>query len=69
MPLVKPHIGQPTRFELSESRMEITDDADNLILNFNVTGNEGTVSCKITIEFVGLRGHLLGFAFRLRGVD
>jgi hypothetical protein len=66
MPLVKPHIGQPTRFELTESRMEITDDADNLILNFNVTGNEGTVSCKITIEFVGLRGHLLGFKFRLQ---
>ena len=45
--------------------MEITDDADNLILQFEVTGDEGTVSCEIKIEFVGLKGHLLGFEFDL----
>ena len=46
-----------------QSRMEITDDAQNLLLDFDITGEKATGTCEITIQFVGLKGHLLGFDF------
>ncbi len=45
--------------------MELSEDAQNMILEFQVAGSEQTVNCEITIEFVGLKGHLLGFHFQL----
>ncbi len=64
--IVKPHVGQLSGTELTQSRMESTDTANKLILDFQIVGNEGNASCKMTIEFVGLKGHLLGFRFKLQ---
>jgi hypothetical protein len=63
MTLVVPRVGPLDEISLQASRMDITDEADNLILEFEVVGSAGSVTCEITIEFVGLKGHLLGFNF------
>ncbi|MBX3440520.1 MAG: hypothetical protein KF861_23725 [Planctomycetaceae bacterium] len=47
-----------------ESKMDITeDDGQNLMLNFDIVSEKGTATCEIKVQFVGMKGHLLGFQF------
>jgi hypothetical protein len=46
-----------------DSRMDITEDGQNLLLNFDLVTEKGTGTCEIKVQFVGLKGHLLGFEF------
>ena len=61
--LVAPEVGEAKSIVLLESRMKITDEADKLFLDFDVQGEQEKITVEITIEFVGLKGHLLGFDF------
>ena len=66
MTVVTPKVGNPTQVSLIDTRTEITDTANKLFLDFDVIGDAGNAQCQITIEFVGLKGHLLGFNFQFK---
>lgn len=46
-----------------KSRMDFSDDTQDLLLDFDITSENATGTCEIKIQFVGLKGHLLGFDF------
>lgn len=56
--------GGPTSVTLKDSSMKIDDERQELTLNFDIVGERGTGVCEITVQFAGMKGHLLGFNFR-----
>ncbi len=45
------------------SRMDLSDGGQTLLLNFNINCEEATGTCEIKVQFVGMKGHLLGYDF------
>ncbi len=49
--------------DFRDSRMQLTDEEQNLLLNFDFATEKGTGTCEIKVQFVGMKGYLLGFNF------
>ena len=47
----------------TDSHMDISDDGQYLLLNYDINCAEATGTCEIKIQFVGMKGHLLGYDF------
>ncbi len=45
------------------SRMDLLDDGQTLFLNFDISCEKATGTCEIKVQFVGMKGHLLGYDF------
>ena len=46
-----------------ESRMDLSAGGQTLLLDFDINCEKATGTCEIKIQFVGLKGHLLGYDF------
>lgn len=56
--------GEMQSIEFKDSRMEIDGNSQMLILNYDITCEQLTGSCEVKIQFIGLKGHLMGFNFQ-----
>lgn len=61
--IVRAEDGSLKSVTFKDSRMDISEDGQNLLLNFDLVTEKGTGTCEIKVQFVGLKGHLLGFEF------
>ncbi len=61
--IVQNQAGALKSIEFRDSRMELADDEQNLLLNFDFATEKGTGTCEIKVQFVGMKGYLLGFNF------
>ncbi|MCA9073761.1 MAG: hypothetical protein KDA93_01920 [Planctomycetaceae bacterium] len=55
--------GSLQQLTFKESRVDISEDAQYLLLYYDIKSEKATGTCEIKIQFVGLKGHLLGFDF------
>lgn len=60
---VKGQTGTPVRTRVSNVSVESTKRGDCLFVVYTIDGVESSIKCRIKIQFVGLKGHLLGFRF------
>lgn len=56
--------GTLTSATFTGSQMQITSDSQSLLLNYEVACTRASGTCEVKIQFIGLKGHLMGFHFR-----
>jgi hypothetical protein len=61
---VRTNAGAVKTVTFKDSRLELTPETQLLFLNFDLDCENADGTCEIKIQFVGMRGHLLGFNFQ-----
>ncbi|MGD9857616.1 MAG: hypothetical protein AB7U20_21950 [Planctomycetaceae bacterium] len=61
--IVRNEDGALKTVNFKDSRMEISEEGQDLLLNYEIVSEKGTGTCEIKVQFVGMKGHLLGFEF------
>lgn len=56
--------GPPTSVTCEDSRLDLSPESQRLILTYNVTSRRASGTCEVQIQFLGMKGHLMGFDFR-----
>ncbi len=62
---VKDKIGTLKQVELQGVRFDRTESNGDLLVEYRVVGEKDATTCELKMQFVGLKGHLLGFNFQL----
>lgn len=60
---VRENAGTLKSATFKSSRMDLSDGGQTLLLNFDINCEEATGTCEIKVQFVGMKGHLLGYDF------
>ena len=55
--------GELQTAKMISSEMQITDVSQMLVLNYEVTCTRASGTCEVKVQFIGLKGHLMGFNF------
>ena len=50
--------------KMTSSEMQITENSQMLVLNYEVMCTRASGTCEVKVQFIGLKGHLMGFQFR-----
>ena len=56
--------GPPQSVSLASERLDLSPDSQRLILTYNVACKWASGTCEVQIQFLGMKGHLMGFTFR-----
>lgn len=47
-----------------DARLDLSPQSQRLILTYNVASRRASGSCEVQVQFLGMKGHLMGFTFR-----
>ena len=61
---VKRKTGELTSVTLKNKTMEFKPNSQKLFLNYNLECEGNDVTCEVAIQFIGMKGHLIGFNFK-----
>jgi hypothetical protein len=56
--------GPPESVTFAQSRLDLSPESQRLILTYNVACRRASGTCEVQIQFLGMKGHLMGFDFR-----
>jgi hypothetical protein len=49
---------------IAQSRLDLSPESQRLILTYDVACRRASGTCEVQIQFLGMKGHLMGFDFR-----
>lgn len=64
MQRVKRETGELISVTVKNKTMEFKPNSQKLFLNYDLECEDSSVTCEVAIQFIGLKGHLVGFNFK-----